>query len=347
MAMSTNKALGIAAVFVLLSLLMSYGIAFFTDAAARAEFSTDAVKSSILDASDGDGAAMKPRSTEKTESGSSPAVTAGDISGAQSSNAGTVLLPSAGDVRRLPVIMYGDIGGEGNVSAEELYEQLTTLLENGYTPVSFAEVTAFVQGVGNLPERPVIVAFGDGYMSMYSQAYPILCKTGVKATVFVIGVSVGQKEYRGSGIQITPHFSYAAAAEMVISGLVSVESHSYDMHAPEQYSGDYPGRRSMKRQENESEYEYTATLTADNDLITADFMRYLGYTPSVIAYPGGEYGDDTEKTMRSLGYLASVSDTEGTNIIAAGAEETLYGLYVHTVTAGETVQSFMDAVGRQ
>ena len=52
----------------------------------------------------------------------------------------------------------------------------------------------------------------------------------MKATIFAIGVSIGKDTYKDTDHAMTPHFGAAEMQEMVDSGLISIQSHTYDMH---------------------------------------------------------------------------------------------------------------------
>ena len=96
--------------------------------------------------------------------------------------------------------------------------------DRGYEPISFEQLIEYHENRRELPEKPIIITFDDGYLSNYELAYPILKEFNFKAAIFVIGVSFGNKDLA------YPHFGWAEAREMKASGLVSIESHTYDLH---------------------------------------------------------------------------------------------------------------------
>ena len=144
-------------------------------------------------------------------------------------------LPLEEYTAQVPVLMYHHISEEGNDSTElspEAFEaQIAALAEAGYTAVFPEDLAAYVREGKELPEKPIVITFDDGYLSNYEYAYPILKKYGMVATIFVIGSTVGDTEhYKDTDYPITPHFSCEQAKEMVDSGVISIQSHTYDMH---------------------------------------------------------------------------------------------------------------------
>ena len=138
----------------------------------------------------------------------------------------------------VPILMYHDLvedADDPSISRDIMWvgqfrRQMELLLDHGFEPILFDQLIAFCKEGEELPSKPVIVTFDDGYSSFYELAFPILKELSIQATVFPIGVSVGKDTYKDTGISIIPHFNWQQAQEMASSGLGSIQSHSYDMH---------------------------------------------------------------------------------------------------------------------
>ncbi|MGE5630187.1 MAG: polysaccharide deacetylase family protein, partial [Caulobacteraceae bacterium] len=139
----------------------------------------------------------------------------------------------------VPVLLYHNLeqqySGENTstVSVEKFEKDLATIREAGYTPIFFDELSGFLEGKNVLPQKPIIITFDDGYASNYEYAYPLLKKYRMKAEIFIIGWNVGKHPFMLADTSIIPHFSWKQAKEMVDSGRVKIQSHTYDLHNPE------------------------------------------------------------------------------------------------------------------
>lgn len=61
-----------------------------------------------------------------------------------------------------------------SVRTSALREQFAWLRENGYQPVSIAQIREAHRGGKPLPEKAVVLTFDDGYQSFYTRVFPIL-----------------------------------------------------------------------------------------------------------------------------------------------------------------------------
>lgn len=83
---------------------------------------------------------------------------------------------------------------EGAVPPWDFETQMKYFSDHGYTSISPDELYAALAGAGKLPDNPVLITFDDGYRDNYDNAFPILKKYKLKATIFVITSFLGKKE---------------------------------------------------------------------------------------------------------------------------------------------------------
>lgn len=230
----------------------------------------------------------------------------------------------------LPILMYHhlDEQGDGNatVSVGGFRRQMELLKKEGYTPITCQQLVSFTEG-GTLPEKPVLITFDDGYASNYRLAFPILKEYGFPATIFVIGCTAGSDTYKETGHPILPHFGKEEAKEMLASGLITLQTHTYDMHQSLALEQADPIRKNILPFEWESEADYVATLTADHQKERALLAEWGVQEHWAIAYPGGETCPLTDQTMQELGIKITLT-TDGikVNTITQYQPQTLIGL---------------------
>ena len=249
---------------------------------------------------------------------------------------------------QVPILMYHhlseDVTNSEMVSPEQFEAQIRALSEAGYTGVSFDELQAYVLRGAPLPEKPVVITFDDGYESNYTLAYPILQKYGMKATIFAIGVSFGKDHYKDTDYAITPHFGAAEAAEMAASGLISVQSHTYDMHQWPPYESGSAVRENILPLPGEGEEAYVQALTEDFTRSRALLEDAAGQPVDVLAYPAGQYSTLAQVTLQSLGVHVTLSTNPGVNTVVRGLPQTLYAMLRFGITEDVTPEALLDMI---
>ncbi len=230
---------------------------------------------------------------------------------------------------QVPILLYHDVTPDGSVgvSAGQLEDHLRALRDAGYTAVTFDELQAYVYQGAELPEKSVVITFDDGYSSNYQYAFPLLEKYGMKATIFVIGASVGHETYKDTGLAMTPHFGTAEMAEMSDSGVVSIQSHTYDMHQWGPYETGPDIRDGVKRFPGESEAAFVEALQADFAKSRGEIEAVTGKTVDVLAYPGGVYDDLSQWALSECGVRVTLSTRHGVNTLIRGLPQCLFGMY--------------------
>ena len=249
---------------------------------------------------------------------------------------------------RVPILMYHHLSENvtnSEMVSPELFEaQIRALSEAGYTGVSFDELQAYVLRGEPLPDKPVVITFDDGYESNYTLAYPILQKYSMKATIFAIGVSFGKDHYKDTDYAITPHFGAAEAAEMTASGLISIQSHTYDMHQWPPYETGSAVRENILQLSGESEADYVQALTEDFTRSRALLEGATGQTVDVLAYPAGQYSTLAQVTLQSLGVHVTLSTNPGVNTVVKGLPQTLYAMLRFGITEDVTPEALLDMI---
>lgn len=255
---------------------------------------------------------------------------------------------------QVPVFLYHQIDpqaeGDISITPEHFEAQITALAEAGYTAVLPEDLQAYVNQGKALPEKPILITFDDGYLSNYEYAWPILEKYGMKATIFVIGSTVGNTEhYKDTDYPITPHFTWEQAREMVDSGIISIQSHTYDMHQWAPYESGQ-ARENILRWEGESEDAYRQVLSQDCGLIREAITQGTGEDQvHVLAYPNGQLDTLAQVTLLENGFDILFTTQASCNTLLKGQPQSLLGLGRYnmnqTVSVEQTLEWASDARG--
>lgn len=131
---------------------------------------------------------------------------------------------------KIPILLYHDFvttvpdsdpDNFNYINTPQSFEEnIKTLLENGYTFISFNELNDVNNGKIKLPSKPILITMDDGYYSNYEYIYPILEKYNVKASIFIVTDKIG-KEIDGK-----KYLEWEQCLKMQDSNLVEIFSHS-------------------------------------------------------------------------------------------------------------------------
>lgn len=126
----------------------------------------------------------------------------------------------------VPILMYHYINDDEpsrsrlGVSPKSFQRQMRFLREHNYNVVTLAKITDLIKNKKRIPPNTIAITFDDGYIDNYTNAYPVLKKYNIPATIFVvinrIGKRLGQDEY----------MDWRQIKELSNSGLVTIGSHS-------------------------------------------------------------------------------------------------------------------------
>lgn len=161
-----------------------------------------------------------------------------------------------------------------HITPEHFDAQMKYLADNGYDPIRFDTYAKYLTGDGDLPEKPVVLTFDDGWKNQYDHAYPILEKYGFTATFFIMSKVTG-----GS------YMTWDNIRDLDTKGF-EIASHTA-MHA--------------KLTEVTDETKLRDEIFTSKEKIESE----IGHTISTIAYPYYQQNETIRKLVKDAGYIAA------------------------------------------
>ena len=194
---------------------------------------------------------------------------------------------------KVPILMYHYISQppadadvyrvDLSVTPDNFRQQLAWLRDNGYTGIDYYDLSLAIVGHIELPEKPVLLTFDDGYLDNYTAAFPLLQEYGYKATFFVVTDFV---DFEREGYMTWPMLE-----EMSRAG-----------HRIESHSRTHPDLRDKDRD------GLIWEMLGSQQTIAA----HIGYTPRYFCYPGGDYNEVTIQMLRELEYWGAATTANDT-----------------------------------
>lgn len=176
----------------------------------------------------------------------------------------------------VPVLNYHQVNDVDNnaltVPTEEFERQMSYLRNEGYHAITPDQLNDYLNNGSPLPEKPVLITFDDGYRDNYENAFPILKKYDMTATIFLVSDFMDRFDN---------YLTWAQVQEMSESGI-------------------YMGVHTL------SHFELTGLSDTDLDqqleggklAIEWKTLKFAEY----IAYPCGSYNDKVLAHTRKSGY---------------------------------------------
>ena len=185
----------------------------------------------------------------------------------------------------VPVLYYHSVDpSEANeviISPEKLKEQLTFIKDSGYTTLTMSELNDYILNNAPIPEKSIVITFDDGYADNYANAFPILKELDMKATIFVISNFTDNDGYYMTSQQIKEMSDYG----------IDIQSHT-------------------------ASHAHLNQLTYEEQLselkTSKEKLESITEKPVIsIAYPFGDYDDNTILASKEAGYSLSFNTNRG------------------------------------
>lgn len=211
---------------------------------------------------------------------------------------------SAKSIESIPILMYhyvrdytdssDPIGVNLSVSPQKFAKQLDLLKADGYTTITFKDLLS-----NNLPVKPIILSFDDGYKDFYQNAFPLFKERQMKAVSFVIADFVGRDQYmNNSEIKVLDEYG------------IEIGSHTLSHPDLTKISSDKANEEIVKSK--------------------AVLEQIIGKSIVSFCYPSGKFNDATEADVEKAGYSYAVTTQSGLAKLASPFALTRYRMNADT-----------------
>jgi peptidoglycan/xylan/chitin deacetylase (PgdA/CDA1 family) len=202
----------------------------------------------------------------------------------------------------IPIMMYHrvvpfkpSVSRHGIWILEEQFErQMLSLKNRGFSPITFEYYHRFLKGGINLPARPIILTFDDGYEDNYIYAFPILQKFGYPAVIFSVTNWYNRSNFWDADEPQVPLMTKSQITEMARTG-IEFGSHTIN-----------------HRHLNEC---FPKLIEKELDNSRKDLEDLLGKEIISLAYPYGEINETIKMIACDTGYSFGIATDSGPHFL--------------------------------
>ncbi|MDR1467062.1 MAG: polysaccharide deacetylase family protein [Oscillospiraceae bacterium] len=206
------------------------------------------------------------------------------------------------------------------VSVNLFKEDLKYIKDNGYTTIWIQDLIDYVENKKDLPEKPIILTFDDGFYNNYLYAFPLIREYNCKMVISPIAKEIDRYSFDISDSHTEyAYCTWSQLKEMTDSKLVEVQNHSYNMHRVR-------GRNGVLRKKSESLDEYKKKLSEDFKSAQRKIEEEAGVTPTAFTYPLGAINKESMNILKGLGCKVFLNCEEKINKITRNNPKCLYNL---------------------
>ena len=188
------------------------------------------------------------------------------------------------------IIMYHSVGtqqstldGYGpklNVLPKTFAKQMRFLARHNYNVISLTEFIEMVKSGKKIPHKTIAITFDDGLKNNFLNAYPVLKKYNLPATIFIPTDFIGKEKF------LNP-----SDIEIMQEDNISIGSHTL----------------SHRWLPSLNEKEIREELFASKEILE----EMTGREIKVLSYPLGGFNKKVEKIAEEVGYIGAVATNPG------------------------------------
>lgn len=184
----------------------------------------------------------------------------------------------------VPVLNYHQVNDEKHsaltLHVDQFREQMEYLHNQGYNTITLTQLYDYLENGTELPNKPIVITFDDGYVDNYKNVLPILKEYNMKATLFMISDAAN-----------TPGFVSTEQMHQMEAGGFDIQGHTNHhkiltkidpTELPDALLG---GKTSLEGILGEP-IEYLAYPGGFNDMLVQYVTKQSGYKMAFTVQPG-------------------------------------------------------------
>jgi len=182
----------------------------------------------------------------------------------------------------------------GHVSLTDFRRHLAALAERNLCTVTNREVTAWLLDGAALPERAVMIDFGDGRLNVYENAFPVMRDYAFTGTVFVVS-QLAQGADLGDMSNLYPAMGWDELEVLADAGWgIGAHTRTHPLLAELFKEDNGPERCTREIVDSRKEIEERMHVPAD-----------------CFAYPGESWSEDVERIVKGAYRTARLWSPQG------------------------------------
>ena len=183
------------------------------------------------------------------------------------------------------ILQYHHVSNETppitSIAPQDFQRHMNYLFENNFNILPLEQILNSLINDEELPDYTAAITFDDAYLSVYTEAFPILKELNWPFSVFV---TTGLVDTNSS-----LYANWTQLREMAAAG-ATIANHTVN----------HP--YFLERQTNESESDWLQSITEEITAAEEKILQETGQSHRLIAYPYGEYEPRIQALVEELGY---------------------------------------------
>ncbi len=203
-------------------------------------------------------------------------------------------MPIPTEKKKIPILMYHSISDHAApkfkrfaVAPTLFSEHMAYLHQHAYTPVTVTQlVQALAQGGEELPEKPVVITFDDGFSDFYAEALPVLKQYSFVATLYIVTAFINETSHwlQKEGEATRPMLTWDQIASVSEAG-IECGGHTH----------------------THPELDTLPLSRAKEEIVQCKHLleQHLGHEIFSFAYPFGYHTTGIKQLVRDAGYTSA------------------------------------------